>query len=345
MKAAVLVDLETISIQDKPVPDIGPQEALVKVEYCGICGSDVHAYTNGIAINTGTVMGHETSGVVARIGANVKNVQTGDRVWIRPGAPCGVCYWCRKGHYMRCFEGFNRAIGLTPKYDGAFAEYVLIKYPDEMLFRLPPHVSFQDAALIEPFSVALHGVAVSRFKIGDNVVIIGAGMIGLGVIQFMKTAGAGKIIVLENSQKKLHIAKEMGADLVIDPVDEGCDLKEIVFNYTDGLGGVVVFECAGVSSALQNAINYVRSGGQIIVLGLHEKDVPFNFWEVLHREVEIKGSLGFIDECEHVLSFLENKKISTQNMISDVISLEDLEEKGFKRLISSVDIIKILVRP
>jgi 2-desacetyl-2-hydroxyethyl bacteriochlorophyllide A dehydrogenase len=345
MKAAVLTDLETISFLNKPVPEIGPGEVLLKVEYCGICGSDVHAYSNGVAMQVGTVMGHECSGVVSQVGANIQNVRLGDRVWVKPGAPCGECYWCRKGKYMYCPQGFERAMGLTPKYDGAFAEYVLVRYPHEMLFKLPSNVSFEEAALIEPLSVALHGVKVSRFKMGDRVVIVGAGMIGLGVLQYVRLGGAEKIIVLEKSQRKFQISKLIGADVVLDPVSEGDNLPRRIFELTNGIGADVVFECSGATSALQNTINYVSSGGQIILIGLHEKELPFNFWTLLHREVELKGSLGFINECDDVLRNLKAKKIRTDNLISDVISLADIEEKGFKRLLSSQDIVKILVRP
>lgn len=344
MKAAVLKDLKTISFVEKPVPEIGTGEALVKVEYCGICGSDLHAYSRGVVIPVGTVMGHECSGVVAEVGAEVHNVKPGDRVWVKPGASCGVCHWCRKGQDMYCPHGFERAMGLTPNNDGAFAEYVLVKHPHEMLFELPPSVSFEEAALIEPLSVALHGVRTSRFRTGDRVAVVGAGMIGLGVLQFMKLGGAGTIVVLETSPQRSRIAKEMGADVVLDPIALGGDLTARVLDLT-GFGADVVFECAGAPSALDGAINYVSSGGQIMLLGLHEGKVPFDFWQALHREVSVKGSLGWLDEYLYVLGFLEAKRIATDRLISDVISLADIEEKGFKRLLSSQDAVKILVKP
>jgi 2-desacetyl-2-hydroxyethyl bacteriochlorophyllide A dehydrogenase len=345
MKVAVFTDLETISFEERPIPSIGPTEALIKVEYCGLCGSDVHAYSDGVAIKVGTVMGHECSGTVARTGEDVQDVETGDRVWVKPGASCGDCYWCRKGKYMYCPHGFERAMGLTPNYDGGFAEYVLARYPDRMLFKLSPEISFEEAALIEPLSVSLHGVRRSRFREGDSVVIIGAGMIGLGVLEFTRIGGAEKIIVLEKSSKKSKIAEEMGACAVLNPAVEGDGLTKTILDLTNGIGPEVVFECAGADSALDNAINYVASGGQIILLGLHEKKVPFDFWQALHREVEVKGSLGSIDECEYILQFLKNKKIRTQHLISDVISLADLDEKGFKKALVSEDIVKILVKP
>jgi 2-desacetyl-2-hydroxyethyl bacteriochlorophyllide A dehydrogenase len=345
MKVPVLVDLGKIEFQEKPKPEAEPHDVLVKVEYCGICGSDVHGYLNGMTVQLGTVMGHECSGVVAEVGKEVQNVQIGERVWIKPAAQCGECYWCQRGQYMRCLNLFERVIGLTPKYDGAFAEYLLVKYPKEMLFELSPKVSFEEAALIEPLAVGLHGIRRSRFNFGDRTVVIGAGMIGLGVIQFLKLGGAGKIIALEISPSKSKIAKELGADVVLNPISEGHNLGDQILSLTDGIGADIFFECSGAGPALQNTLNYISHGGQIILIGLHEKEVPFNFWTLLHREVEVKGSLGYINEFNYIMELFENKKINAQNFISDVISLTDLEEKGFKRLLSSQDMVKILVRP
>jgi len=344
MKVAVLRDLKDIALVEKPVPKIGAGEALVKVEYCGICGSDVHAYAHGKVMQVGTVMGHECSGVVAEVGAEVDNVKVGDRVWVKPGASCGECHWCRKGLDMYCPRGFERAMGLTPNYDGAFAESVLVKYPREMLFKLPSAVSFEEAALVEPLSVGLHGIRTSRFKTGDSAVVVGAGMIGLGVLQFVKLGGAGKTVVLEASPQRSRIAKELGADLVLDPAALGEDLPATILDFT-GFGADVVFECAGTPSALEGTVDYVSSGGQIMLLGLHEGKVPFDFWQTLHREIDVKGSLGWLDEYLYVLDFLERKRIATDRLINDVISLNDIEEKGFRRLFSSQDAVKILVKP
>jgi L-iditol 2-dehydrogenase len=300
---------------------------------------------SGVAVKPGTVMGHECSGVVVDVGKEVQIVRSGDRVWVKPYAQCGECYWCQRGEYTRCPKTFERAMGLSPNYDGAFAEYLLVKYPKEMLFKLSSKVSFEEAALIEPLSVGLHGIRRSRFNLGDRVVVIGAGMIGLSVIQFLKLGGAGKIIVLEISPSKTRIAEQLGADVVLNPISEGENLQDRIIGLTDGIGADIVFECSGAAPALQNTLTYVSSGGQIIVIGLQEKELPFNFWTLLHREVEVKGSLGYIDEFNYVMDFFENKKINSKNFISDVIPLSDLEEMGFKRLLSSQDIVKILVRP
>ena len=239
------------------------------------------------------------------------------------------------------------AIGISPRYDGAFAEYVRIPYPDEMIFPLPSGVSMMEAALAEPLAVSLHGVRISQIKPGARTLVIGAGMIGLGVVQFLKAGGAGRIVVLETTPKKSEIAKSLGADAVLNPLLEGEEaLRDKIMGIMDGLGADIVFECSGAPAALQNSVRLLRRGGQIVVVGLHEHPVPFDFFWMLHLEAEIKGSFAYgRDEFKYVLEFLEKRRLVTEPLITDVIPLADLEEKGLKRVLSSQDVVKILVKP
>jgi len=345
VKVPVLTDLGKIEFQEKPKPKARPGDVLVKVEYCGICGSDVHGYLNGIMVPVGTVMGHECCGLVAEVGEGIQNFRLGDRVVVKPIPQCGKCYWCQRGQYSLCCQAFGRAIGISPDHDGAFAEYVRIEYPDEMLFKLPPNVSFEEAALIEPLATSLHGVRMSRFRPGDRVVIIGAGTIGLGVLQFLRLGGAGKIVVLEVSSAKSKVSERLGADVILNPHSEGEGLRDRIFGLTDGVGADLVFDCAGVPFSFQTSINYVKSGGQVMVIGINDKEVPINPFMLVLWEVEMKGVLGYYDEFKYVIEFLDQKRLNTKSLISDVIPLLDLETKGFKRLLASRDEIKILVRP
>jgi 2-desacetyl-2-hydroxyethyl bacteriochlorophyllide A dehydrogenase len=345
VRVAVFTDLEKIESIEKQKPVIHPGEILVKVEYCGICGSDVHGYLNGIMIPPGTVMGHECSGHVSEVGDAVNDFQSGDRVAVKPNPQCGECYWCQKGQYSICPEALKRGIGLTTDHDGAFAEYVRIQYPNEMLFKLPSNITSKDAALIEPLATCLHTVRMSRFGPGDSVVIIGAGMIGLGTLQFLKLEGVGHVTILETSPRKSQIALEIGADVVLNPLVEGENLKGKIFELTRGIGADVVFECAGVPLSFKRCTDYVKSGGQVIVVGINDKDVAFNNFQMVVREIEMKGVLGYYDEFKDVIEYLDQGKIRTETLISDIIELNDLAEEGFKRLIASQDLVKILVRP
>jgi len=345
MKVQLFTEIGKLEARDKPKPVIQEGEVLVKVEYCGICGSDVHGYLHGIMVAPGTVMGHECSGVVAEVGSEVKDFKPGDRVVVKPIPQCKECYWCERGQYSLCPKAFERGFGITPANDGAFAEYLRVKYPKETIFKLPPEVSFEEGALIEPLSTSLHAVRSSRFKPGDFTVVLGAGMIGLGVLQFLKLGGAGSIVVLEISPEKSRLAMELGADLVLNPETGLQGITEKIMELTNGVGADVVFECAGVPASFQTCINYVKGGGQVVVAGIVDQPVEVQPFFMVLKEVEMKFILGYFDEFKYVIDFLQKKKINTRALISDTISLDEVEEKGFKRLISSRDLVKILVKP
>jgi len=345
MKAVLFKELQKLELQEKPKPIPGAGEVLVKVEYCGICGSDVHGFLSGVMVPPGTVMGHECSGVVDQIGDGVAGFAVGDRVAVKPIPQCGECYWCRKGQYSLCSSAFARAFGITPAYDGAFAEYLLVKYPSTTMFKLPDNVSFEQGALIEPLATSLHGVRMSSVKPGDTTVVIGAGMIGLGTIQFLRLAGAGKIIVLEIAPKKARLAEQMGADIVLDPLVEGEGLREKVFGMTGGVGADVIYECSGVPFGFQNAMFLTKSGGQVMVVGICDKEVAINPFMLVLWEVEMKGVLGYYEEFTYVIEFLRQGRLITEPFISAIVPLEDIAEKGFGRLLASKDNVKILVRP
>jgi (R,R)-butanediol dehydrogenase/meso-butanediol dehydrogenase/diacetyl reductase len=196
-------------------------------------------------------------------------------------------------------------------------------------------------------ATALHGVRQSAFKPGDRVVVSGAGPIGLFTIQLLRQGGAGEIIVLEISTQRSKVAYDLGADVVLNPIEEGPALEEKIVSLTNGMGADILYECAGVPVALQNSINYVKKGGgQVMVIGITEKDVPINPLSFVLKEIEMKGCIGYTSpEFQMAIDLLVKCNINTDVMISDIIQLEDIEQKGFKRLIASTDANKILVQP
>ncbi len=344
MKAQVLTSLNHVEFLQRPMSKLEKGELIVKVEFCGICGTDVHSYQNGLHIPVGAVMGHECVGTVYEIAGTVPGFKVGDRVVINPMPRCGKCHWCKTGQFSLCPDAASREIGLNLDHDGGFAEFVKIKYPIEMLHQIPDTLSFEDAALAEPLAVSLHGVRISRLKVGDTALVIGAGMIGLGVIEFLRIAGAGKIIVVEISEKKAELAKSLGADFVINPLVEGEGTGQKILELTNGIGPDIVFECGGNPVTFQCSFDYVKRGGQVILIGFCEKDVPISPLKLILKELEIKAALGYYEEFSNVIGFLSENKIHTDKYISDIIPLHDLDE-GIKRIIRTPDIIKLLVKP
>lgn len=351
MKAAVYKDLQEITIEQKDKPQAEPGQAVIKVEYCGICGSDLHGYVHGpmygIFYSPGVVLGHECSGVVHEVGEGVENVEVGDRVVVLPTGYCGTCEPCLEGKPALCTNVVSYIIGHTLANDGAYAEYLLVKNPSQMLHKLPDNVSFQEGALVEPLAVALHGVRQSRFKPGDVTAVIGAGPIGLGTIQFLKLGGAGKIIVLEISPERAEAAKTMGADVVLNPSAEGEGLAMVEFgDLTNGAGADIVYECSGVPWGFQNGQNLMKPGGQVMILGVMMEPVPLDPAMFILKETEMKGCFGYnVAEFKKIIDLLGQKKINIGPLISEVISLDDIQTDGFQRLLTSKEVVKILVRP
>lgn len=242
MKSAVLTELQKLEVQDREIPSIGENEILVKIKYCGICGSDVEFFEEG---HIGTrmvtyplVLGHEASGEIVSVGGNVKNLSVGQKVVIEPGIPCGHCEYCRAGKYNICKE--MKFLSCPPN-DGLFSEYVAV--PAFCAFPLPNGVEELTAALMEPLAVGMHAVSVSGLKAPKTVVILGSGCIGICTLLCARAAGASKIIVCDLFENRLKMAKKLGADEIVDA--SKCDTVEEVKRLTNGEGADVVFETAG----------------------------------------------------------------------------------------------------
>ena len=244
-----------------------------------------------------------------------------------------------------CPTAFERCIGITPSVDGAFASHLRIEHPEQMLFHLPDEVSFADGVLVEPLATSLHAVRTSGFRLGDTTVVIGAGTIGLGVIQFLRLGGAGKIVVVEVSEAKRQLACSMGADLALDPAAEGEGLQAKVKEVTQGLGAHIVFECAGVTAAVRNSYTLVRSGGEVLLVGIAGGDVPIQPLLLALGEVEMKATLGYWDEFPLVIEFLRKGLIDAARIVSRTIPLETVADAGFNALLSNKDLVKVIVQP
>ena len=347
MKALLLKGPHEVTFEERPVPEISDTEVLVEVKYCGICGSDISAYKTATLIHPGTFLGHEFTGVIAKVGNRVQGWSPGDRVVVLAVYQCGECYACTHGFTSCCQHGLEEALGCAggEEYAGGFAQFVRVPFPEKRLYSLPREVSFEEAALIDPLACSLHVVRISTFKPGDQTMVLGAGPIGLGVIAFLKNAGAGLIIATEIRENRAEMAKKLGADYVFNP-QKVSDLKEEVLKLTNGLGVNQVFECSGVPQAFQTAINFLRRRGQIVLYGVITQKVQIVPLDFLFGEYQLQGGLWVSDEFPMVIEYLKKGVLPAKEMITSKIKLSDIVEQGFNKLLDpSSNEIKILVSP
>lgn len=338
MRAAVLKDKYQIAIEEMPIPPIKPDEVLVQVKVCGICGSDLHAYTD-LTFPPETVMGHEFSGVITQTGAQIKNWQVGQRVAVRPCGICGECYYCTNGHISVCPTHMNTTLGL--KRPGAYAEYVAV--PEYMLFALPENISFEQAAQLEPVTVCVHALDMAQIQLGENVLVYGAGPIGLLTMQLARLAGANEIVVVEKSELRREIAKKLGFTHVYHPTEfDGAAWSSKL----PRPGFDLVFECAGVVITINEAFKHVRKGGRIIMLGISPQPVAIDHFQWIVKGIEVKASMGyFINDFQVAIDLLKLGKVDVDSLVTDIIPLKDVVEKGFKLLLNPEQSVKILLRP
>ncbi|MHA1323449.1 MAG: alcohol dehydrogenase catalytic domain-containing protein [Candidatus Helarchaeota archaeon] len=317
MKALVLQQKQQLYLmEDFPDPIPKKKEVVIKVRYCGICGSDLEAYQYGMVL-TPIILGHEFTGEIIQIGANVEGWQIGDRVTTFPGAYCGKCFYCKNGQENLCHK-ITMGLGLT--VNGALAEYV--KVPAYLLQKLPETVRFDEGALVEPLSVGFHGVTLSKIAPTDTALVIGAGTIGLATLLALRYFKVKDIYVIEPSEYNRALALEIGAKETNHP-------RKI-----NRIGPDFIFDCAGFPETYISALSIIRKGGTIIILGIHFEPVPISFLLFSTKEVKMKGSFGYsLQEFQEVLSLIATKKLEPRRMISKKIKLEEAIDKGFDELL------------
>ncbi len=351
MKAAVWHQKGDIRIEDVPEPSPGPGQVKLKVKACGICGSDLHEYNQGPFIIpkrphplTGrhegpVILGHEFSAEIAELGENIKgNLKPGDRVTVNPLIYCGECYYCKRGMLNMCTK--LGTIGFAA--DGAFAEYMLVG--EYAVHKLPEQITDEMGTFVEPLAVAVNAVNRSRLKIGDSVTIVGAGPIGLLVLQVCLAAGASKVFVVEPDQARRKLAGELGAEAVFDPREENAG--KAVAELTDGLRSDIAFDCVGSQAAFDTAVKVTARRGRICVAGLSLEPIQVEFIRLWGHEKEITFSSGYEDEFPAAIALLADGRVSGELMITKRISLDDLVDKGILSLADADEgNIKILVYP
>jgi len=321
MNALLLSKYNHLEIANLPVPVPEPVDVLVQVAACGICGSDVHGYdgTSGRRIPP-LVMGHEAAGIVAAIGSEVSGFAVGDRVTFDSTVYCGVCTFCRKGEVNLCDD--RQVVGVScGDYSraGAFAEYVAV--PARIVYKLPESLAFAEAAMLEAVSVALHAVAVSKLEGKETALIIGAGMIGLLTLQAANAAGCSRVFVADIDTTRLKSASELGADKTL--LASGEALTQEILQLTAGRGVDVVFEAVGRNETVTTAIDCVRKGGTVTLIGNISAQVDLPLQKVVSRQIRLQGSCASCGEYPEAMKLMSAGRIRVGPLITAVAPLSD----------------------
>ncbi len=348
MKTAVLYGKEDIRIEDRPRPEVGPGQMLVKISYVGICGTDIEFYKLGSAPTPlPKVLGHENSGVVCEIGEGVTGFKVGDRVLCGPPAHCAEdCPSCKKGLTNICVNGFPRTAGIGVP-DGGYAEYLLIRdVAHTMILHVPDDVKLEDAVLFDVICVALHGIRMSRFKIGDAVVVSGMGPVGLSAVQFLRAAGAHPIIALDVNDSKKESAFAYGADYFLNTAKEE-DLAKSIQNILGRTVGVdIAYECSGQPASVKTcAMQVVRPGGQVMLIGTVQEPITFPLGDPQIFEIDFQSSFTYLEEeVKMYMDMLSAGKVSFPGMVTDIMPLEECQERGLGRKDRGTQL-KMLIQP
>ncbi len=343
MKALTLTAYNQFDFQDAPDPELNDNEVLIRVKACGICGSDIHGMdgSSGRRIPP-IIMGHEAAGEITEIGSAVSGWNIGNRVTFDSTIYCGECDSCRSGQINLCPD--RNVLGVSCddyRRHGAFAEYV--KVPQHILCAIPDAVSYEHAAFAEPVSIALHGVNRVPLKKGDSAVVIGAGLIGLLVVQALKAKGAETVVAVDVDEKRLALALELGADAALKSGgDVPAQIREIVGNPD---GADVAMEVVGFGPTIQLAIDSVRKGGSIGCVGNLKAEVPFPLQAVVTRELSVFGSCASAGEYADAVAAVASGAIQVEPLISATADLAEGAE-WFKRLHKNEEgLMKVILKP
>ena len=322
MKSAVFYGKHDLRVEEHPMPEVGPHDVLIQVEACGVCGTDVHIYEGdkGAAeVTPPTILGHEFSGVIREVGSEVKKYKAGDRVCIDPNCYCGACDPCRNGvaHFCENMMGYGTTV------NGGFAEYCAVD--ERQVYLLGENTTFEQGAMAEPVACCLHGIDMCEIQPGQQVVIIGGGMIGLLMLQLAKLAGAAKVALLEPVENKREVGRKLGADVCIDPVKE--DVKErLAENGMDWVN--VVIECVGRPSTIEQAIEIAGNKAVVMMFGLTKPDeeIAVKPFQVFQKELVLKASYINPYTQKRALDLINSGRLDVSSMVYEVCSLDKLEE-------------------
>lgn len=350
MKALIYYGNKDLRLESAPEPTPRQNEIKLRIDYCGVCATDIEEYLYGPVFISGDepnpltgkkipmITGHEITGTVVETGDGVTGFNDGDRVVINGVLSCNECRWCRQGETTQCPS--MAAVGFA--IDGGLAEYMV--WCADQVIKLPDNVSSEQAALVEPASVALHAVRRARLQPGDRVAVLGVGTVGILAMQAAKAQG-GIVFAVDRRQMSLDLAKELGADAVINT--ENADARQVLLDLTDGVGPDVVIDAAGAAQTPEMAVRWVRRGGRVLLVAIYTARTDFDFNSLVSTEVEVLGSLAYQQrDVEEVVRLIASGAIRTTPLISDKIRLDEVIDKGFARMMAPTkDVFRILVSP
>ena len=318
MRAAVLEGKRKWVVKEVPDPVLGRNEVLIRVQYCGICGSDLHIYKEGAAVGSG----HEISGDIVGMGPDVKGWRVGDRVAVEPRISCDECYWCKRGQIGLCEEYYSALM----RYGGAFATYAKAKH--YYVHKLPDDLSYEQAALVEPTSSTLHAVGLSGMQEGDVVTVLGLGPMGQLAARLARALGAKAVYATEVSQSRIELARDVVDEVIdasiTDPVDR-------ILELTHGTGPDIVFECAGSIATTQQSVALVRKGGTVVIVAICFDWVEIPVSNIVLRQLTLRGSQCFaVGEYAAAFNLIKDGKIDVAPLATCKMPLDDINE-GFEK--------------
>ena len=341
MHAALITGKGTVELEEFPEPRPAASGIVVDISFCGICGTDVHAFQSGRPYNP-AICGHEWSGVVSATGAEVKSLSDGDRVIVAAAPACGRCTACNRGQADRCEVVFLSALGrdaLAPPH-GGFAPRIAVAA--NRVVRTNPALSDETAAQVEPATVAFHAVRSSALRLGDIAVIQGGGPIGLCTMQWVRAAGAGIVIVVEPNVQRRALALALGAHHAVDPAGA----KSLIAELTHGLGADIVYECVGRPFAVQAAVDLARRGGAMCLIGLADGDAPISPGVWLVKEIAVTSSLAYFhEEFEMAMGMIADGRIGLDALHTSTSSLDGFASALTDLASGTSDQTKVLVNP
>ncbi|MCK9169880.1 MAG: NAD(P)-dependent alcohol dehydrogenase [Treponema sp.] len=342
MKVAVMMGIGKIDYIERDIPVPKDDEVLVKLEYVGICGSDMHYYETGrigdYIVKPPFVLGHEPGGIVIEVGKNVKHLKPGDKVALEPGKTCGHCEFCRTGRYNLCPDVVFFA---TPPVDGVFQEYVA--HEAALCFKLPENVSTLEGALMEPLAVGFHAAVQGNIRLGQSAVVFGAGCIGLVSMMALKAEGITDVYVVDIMQKRLDKALELGAKGIINTQNE--DINTAVMKITEGSGFDLAIECAGTEITTRQAVDIVKKGSTIVLVGYSKSgEMTLPVSKILDKELTIKTVFRYRHLYPVAIKAVAEGKINLKGIVTNTFDFNHVQEAMDQSVQDKKDIVKSVIK-